>query len=328
MTMVATKPVPVVLMYTLSSEYIKRTLVETGERVESACQEIKGHLSDLPQDQRERLMQVYGGLPGYMLVLRADRNRVSFIKDQEYVNIDLPVADRPFEKLEDGVKWYLDVYLPARKDAEAKEKAANREREERLRAEEEAKKKLWSDRVKQWAAEMERWIAQYGSERLKLGYERGYNVRGLYAKERAAQEFPGFYVDIDGRMLWEERYAPSMAALELETEVRELVQKHGMPPSSVQIVWLTRPPKGLDRDFYFGPREAVLVRGYLEHYNLVTFVSREDAEVPRTAKVSPKAKQRPRAMPGRRTPASLVIGRSPAECPGHADLGGARDAGS
>lgn len=132
---------------------------------------------------------------------------------------------------------------------------------------------------KRFREQMGWWIADKGSEALRVSHQRGYNVGGLYLRERVAKEFPGFEIDSKNKAKWEERANPSPQALTLETETLDHAARSGS--GQVRIVWLTRGIDGTDykplirfRDAPH-PREAVVVVGFLGRYTLVREVAPE-----------------------------------------------------
>ena len=121
--------------------------------------------------------------------------------------------------------------------------------------------------------EMKDWIKDFGSVRLRRAAERGYKVNATYARERAALEFPDFWVHTRPEEIWSERTDPSEDALELEQAVlaRPVSRADDL---SARIVWLTGPPADLDENLeeageIFEPCEAILLRPYLGRYSLL-----------------------------------------------------------
>lgn len=274
MAEVVTRRVNVTVKYRLSDEYIQQVVVGTGQAPEET-QSITGHLDELPEDLRGRLIDSYRGAA---ILLQADRARVTYWSDGKYVDAKLPVAAEPFGRIEDAVAWYLDAYQPAYTEARNGELAAERLRREKLAAEDEERRRFREqararerEREQRWQEEMQSWIDQHGSDRLRLAHERGYQVRGLYVRERAEVEFPGYTPDLDDRAEWEERVAPTEEALALETQAIDLAKANGLPGERASIVWLTKPPRDLE-SLDFRPCEAVVIRGYLGRYDLVKIV--------------------------------------------------------
>jgi len=162
-----------------------------------------------------------------------------------------------------------------RKQQEQREAAAATQREREAKAAEESR---------QFKEQMKWWITDNGSEALRTANMRGYNVVGQYLRERVAREFPGFEIDTQKKIKWEERANPSPAALALETETLERAALT-VPRGRVRIVWLTR---GIDGANYkpfvrLGgsgpqPREAVIVTGFLGRYILVRDVAPEPSK--------------------------------------------------
>jgi hypothetical protein len=120
--------------------------------------------------------------------------------------------------------------------------------------------------------ERRQWIAAYGSERLRTAEQRGYKVNRLYALERGAAEYPGCFVDTGSSAYARERVDPSAEALTVETDVQELVERHGHAYEP-RIVWLIQPPGDVaDRLAEQGDpweqQEAVRISSYLGRYEL------------------------------------------------------------
>ncbi|MFX4261256.1 hypothetical protein ACOBQJ_03530 [Pelotomaculum propionicicum] len=118
-------------------------------------------------------------------------------------------------------------------------------------------------------AEKTAWIEEHGSNHLRRATALGYSCQGLYVKERAAMEFPGFYVDLDEHTKWKSRGWPSPETITMQLDL----QAKGY---LVEVVWLTRPPKDASEYPYkiyekgFNPCEALVVKEYLGKHTLVT----------------------------------------------------------
>jgi hypothetical protein len=127
----------------------------------------------------------------------------------------------------------------------------------------------------EFVTQMREWIEEHGSERLKRAQARNYKVTATYARERAALEYPEFWVDTKKSSKWYERTDPTLEALDLENEVRDLIAKNGDQGSlGARIVWLTAPPDDLERALSTQPRsfkscEAIVVGAYLGRYWLI-----------------------------------------------------------
>lgn len=120
------------------------------------------------------------------------------------------------------------------------------------------------------------WIEAHGSEHIKRAIDRGYHVTGLYARERAALEFPGFIVDTQNAVSLKERISPTAEALELEEEIEA---KLNVLPSNngedVRIMWAAGVHSGSqDADLSGIKREVVVVSNYLGRYSLIKPVAR------------------------------------------------------
>ena len=74
------------------------------------------------------------------------------------------------------------------------------------------------ERVRQWAGE-------FGSERLRRGIALGYDMTGVYARERAALEFPGWTALTSYDQHVRDRVNPSEAALDLADQARERLEQ-------------------------------------------------------------------------------------------------------
>ncbi len=64
--------------------------------------------------------------------------------------------------------------------------------------------------------EMLLWIEEYGSNRLKMMLEKGYEYIKTYEDERTKKEFPGFFANnISNPYSWKKRENPSLEALDM-----------------------------------------------------------------------------------------------------------------
>lgn len=153
-----------------------------------------------------------------------------------------------------------------------------RETVEKEEAETAAESKAKSDvQTKENAAfseQMTTWVSKHGSGRLKVAVERGYKSNRTYALERAAAEFPEFWVDTAEDLEWNDRVDPSETALDLEIRVRESIEKLGLnEETDARIVWLTEAPRAVDEKLdeegeQFEPQEAIVISSYLQRYTL------------------------------------------------------------
>lgn len=111
------------------------------------------------------------------------------------------------------------------------------------------------------------WIEQHGSEHLRRAcLAEGYDCQRLYVNERAAVEAPGFTPDISNTANWKDRSCPSVKALDALDVARKF--DLGEP----LIVWLTEEPNAKSHEYYeddFRPCEAVVIRNYLDSYDLI-----------------------------------------------------------
>jgi len=122
--------------------------------------------------------------------------------------------------------------------------------------------------------EMRRWAAARGSERLRMAIERGYKANALYARERAAAEFPRFWVHTGTSDLWKERTDPSLQGLRMAEVVESSLAGAPSDRLDVRVVWLVDAPRDLDewldrQGDVFLPAEAIVVRPYLGRYHLI-----------------------------------------------------------
>lgn len=228
--------------FTVSADWIEEQLQETGMQMPEDW-EVEFELPDVPGDLRGHLVRAhrqYLELPGYP-------------------DLYAPVDD-PQQFLEAISNWI-------------KSESQELEREE---AQTSARTVAEKDQGQQFERERKSWIAEHGSPRLRLADERRYKVNRTYAVERAAVEYPRFWVDTSGDSDVRERTDPSMEALELEQAVKTWVSHQNLDVDGVdpRIIWLAAPPKELDEyvdenDWLFEQQEAILVPEFLGRYSLV-----------------------------------------------------------
>lgn len=138
---------------------------------------------------------------------------------------------------------------------------------EREKQEQQDRKKA----IKHAQDEMKEWIEVFGSERLKLGIQEGYNIKASYFEERISLEFPGFVRDAKKSSRYEEKINPSLNALKKLIEVKG--NPYYKPEYNAEIVWMTAGIKDMDMDddnsldFYeddvYVPHEALFIQNYL-----------------------------------------------------------------
>lgn len=121
--------------------------------------------------------------------------------------------------------------------------------------------------------EMGEWVAAHGSARLRAAVKRRYKANRTYALERAAAEFPHFWVDTSEDLEWHDRIDPTAAALELEAQIGALLERLEIGEAEARIVWLTEAPREVDQVLdeigeQFEPQEAIVVSPYLRRYQL------------------------------------------------------------
>lgn len=121
-----------------------------------------------------------------------------------------------------------------------------------------------ASQIEQNIAERDRekaqWIQQHGSSYLKNCAKYGYDCQRRYVYERAALEYPDYFIDFDDTAAFAQRTQPSAEALE------EAIRVGGL------VCWLTKVPKLKDAFKVFegkAPCEAVVIRGYLDKYDLI-----------------------------------------------------------
>lgn len=134
---------------------------------------------------------------------------------------------------------------------------------ERLHAEAQARRDAEAADAARREADKRSWVAEHGSEGLKRKCAAGYDCQHPYAFERARMEHPGYVVDWKDKAEWRSRSCPS---------------DHGFNEAESvggTVVWLTAPPMtghgATDEDLAlsFEPGEAVVIRDYLNKYDLV-----------------------------------------------------------
>lgn len=132
--------------------------------------------------------------------------------------------------------------------AEQVAKEENEHLAKRLMEEEEYKAR--ESIQKQIKAEKIEWASQYGSDRLKKGFEQGYTCNKLYLYERMKHDIgDNAILDYDGKIERKNRSCPSMEGL---LEAERITKIKGI--TDVQIVWL---PNGTEIEDYGEPCEAV-----------------------------------------------------------------------
>src|ERR1035438_5485077 len=133
---------------------------------------------------------------------------------------------------------------------------------------------------------LRRWAKEQGSDQLNIGIEDGYRMIPQYLLERINAEVPGFYAHLprdNDDVSWQERTAPSIAALRLRRAVQERLERwcpEKMDPPDAQIVWMKSPPIGMrekpedeDEWYHEDPAfEAIIARNWLGRYTLVAAV--------------------------------------------------------
>lgn len=121
--------------------------------------------------------------------------------------------------------------------------------------------------------ELALWVTEHGSPRLRTAHKRGYKVNATYARERAALEFPAYWVDTNESALIKDRTDPSTDALAAETEALEAVEASVHDGLVTRVVWMLQPPADLalwlsGKYKKFSHCEAVRISGYLGRYSL------------------------------------------------------------
>jgi hypothetical protein len=114
--------------------------------------------------------------------------------------------------------------------------------------------------------EQKPWVEEYGSERLRLAYSRGYDCDQIYVEERAAIEFPGFSIGMEENTGWYKAENPSLDALILERALRN----QGREAEVTTVIYF--PAEGYDDEAdeeNFERREAMVIKNYLGEYDLI-----------------------------------------------------------
>ena len=248
------------LEYSLAKSYRDRVFVETGEVI-SAEASIELVNEALTAPMRAHLLRrggarVPAALPLLSYSVSYDASQVG---PGERIALDAPATDADALALfgADMGRWEAAeaqraVKAAARAEERAEAQAQHAAHAERLRIavlEEEAQREARE-------ADKHTWITAHGSDFLKRAcLAGGYDCQRRYVEERAGVEAPGYVVDFKDAAQWRDRSCPSEAALAEAERVSGLV------------VWLVASP---DREAYdFAEREAVVIRGYLDKYDLI-----------------------------------------------------------
>lgn len=242
----APAPVPIALPFAVAEEWIVDQLEATGKRV-AANHTLACAVEELPVELRRRALLVA-------------RQREELEDAEHRPQIAALDVDDPLANAERVIAAWERHLKDEAKQAKARQLKHSAET---------AKKRAEAKRFREAMAS---WIAAHGSADLKRAHQRGYKVASVYVRERAGVEFPGFMVDTTDEAEWGERSNPTGEALDLEEQTLARVQELGTE-YAVRIVWLTTPPKAFWRvEGAFVDREAVVVRGWLGRYDLVSLV--------------------------------------------------------
>ncbi len=281
------------VLYELSEEARKRPFLETGN-MPGKTQSIEFPLSQMTPAQRAILVQ-HRGLGNSANVYQAryevtidelyphfevywDRN---FPEQGVHVRVRRESVPLDAEPTLDEVLALLASYAERKAEARAAfqpevdaataecEALALQKRQEQEwlaveKAREAARK---AEREAEREAERVAWAQEHGSDHLRRGVAGGYTCTRMYLRERAAQEYPGFVVDLEDMAHWKSRSCPSLAALDMVDAVKA---QHGEHIMDAGVVWLTNPacdqrPSSEEdaADTYCEPwkaREAVVVK--------------------------------------------------------------------
>jgi hypothetical protein len=119
------------------------------------------------------------------------------------------------------------------------------------------------ERRTRFAAQMRDWVAVSGSDYLVQATAAGYDMTGVYVRQRAAEEFPGFLLESAQRVMSVPRANPSEAALLRAAAVREYAAGRG--DATVPVVeWVA--PTANPHPLLAG--EVIVIRSYLGRYTL------------------------------------------------------------
>jgi hypothetical protein len=113
--------------------------------------------------------------------------------------------------------------------------------------------------------ETSKWIEAHGSERLKTGYDAGYDMQKLYITERANQDYPGYQMIDGGSALGDRTDSPTLEALHLESSL-ELQPDMKSSINTINRAYLPGGPS------HYQTAEAIVLTGYLGEYNLALIV--------------------------------------------------------
>ena len=154
-----------------------------------------------------------------------------------------------------------------------KEKEEKRIRKEKEVAEQAARDAARETEKAFREQEKTEWIKNHGSQYLKDCLELDVKANLEYVVERAELEYPGYTVDYAETAEWDEKFSPSPEALSELKKIRAT-------GAEAKIVWLTSPAQvrkaepeydgyGCRLDEEYEPCEAVVIRNYLDKYDLV-----------------------------------------------------------
>jgi hypothetical protein len=228
--------------FTVSEAWIEEQLEQTGMEMPDTW-EVEFELPEVPADLRPQLIgahRQYLHLPGY---------------PELYAPVDNPRAF--LEAISDWIRQSTAEF--------EREQATS----QMLQAAEARMTRAFDE-------ERDAWIAEYGSERLRAASSRGYKVNRSYAIERAAAEYPHFWVDTSGEADLRERTDPTTEALNVEEAVKTLMSARELDngEGGPRIVWLVEATKELEdfaeaNDWMIEQQEAILVPAFLGRYSLI-----------------------------------------------------------
>ena len=190
----------------------------------------------------------------------AERERKTTLYNKLYTQVEMLIEASDYDGLNNFNMSDVGNWSPPRKDS-------------LLKIRHEAMAEI---KARHAASEKWQWISEHGSNHLQQCAERGYDCQRLYVLERAAVEAPGFTVDFNDSSDWKDRSCPTEEAIQAEIEAEALALTASMP----KVVWLTSAPSHDVSDAYgyydqpepFEPCEAVVIRRYLDKYDLVQVI--------------------------------------------------------
>lgn len=155
-------------------------------------------------------------------------------------------------------KQLLKTFLEHKKAIDDAAAQVRREKEAAQAAEKKAAQQKRDD-------EKAAWIAAHGSNGLRKRFP-DYDCKELYVKERAALEYPEYWVDYKDNAQWDDIACPNDESL---TEAERV---------NGTVVFLTRLPSTSDFSGFFRSQQAVVIRGFLGEYDLINLIPSDEVD--------------------------------------------------